>query len=135
MANDAPPSPLLWATRGRSWGFRFLLDGGLKDPLGTYERAFAGFLDEREFFRADGAIAALRFPDPLGRRDESGRTIPHEFVALAPLATTLDSLDSGLDTLWPLVADVYERFWNSKHPPSVVDVQLALSRSLPNGPR
>ena len=29
---------LIWATRGRSWGFRFLLKGGLSDPLMAYER-------------------------------------------------------------------------------------------------
>ena len=33
---------LIWATRGRTWGFRFLRDGGLEDPLDTYEEAFAG---------------------------------------------------------------------------------------------
>ena len=24
---------LIWATRGRTWGFRFLLNGGFADPL------------------------------------------------------------------------------------------------------
>ena len=32
---------LIWATRGRSWGFRFLLNAGLPDPLADYERSFA----------------------------------------------------------------------------------------------
>ena len=31
----------IWATRGRTWGFRFLRTGGLQDPLGTYEAIFS----------------------------------------------------------------------------------------------
>src|SRR5690606_6305373 len=40
------PENLVWATRGRSWGFRFLLNGGLSDPLPTYERIFAHSANE-----------------------------------------------------------------------------------------
>ncbi|MCW5951065.1 MAG: hypothetical protein KIT69_02240 [Propionibacteriaceae bacterium] len=59
---------LIWATRGRSWGFRFLLDGGFADPLPTYEQAFAGLEDDRAVCRKAGGRLALRFPDPLGRK-------------------------------------------------------------------
>ena len=31
----------IWATRGRTWGFRFLRRGGLEDPLGVYEATFS----------------------------------------------------------------------------------------------
>lgn len=41
MTAASPDVPgLIWLTRGRSWGFRFLLDGGLPDPLPEYERVF-----------------------------------------------------------------------------------------------
>ena len=32
---------LIWATRGRTWGFRFLRDGGFPDPLPVYDLAFS----------------------------------------------------------------------------------------------
>ena len=38
--NATYPDSVIWATRGRTWGFRFLLDAGLSDPLADYERAF-----------------------------------------------------------------------------------------------
>jgi hypothetical protein len=53
---------LIWATRGRSWGFRFLLDGGLADPLGAYEAAFSGLNDDPELWRRSVGRVPLRFP-------------------------------------------------------------------------
>ena len=77
----APQEPsIIWATRGRNWGFRFLLKGGLADPLPAYERAFDQLKDVPSFWRRDRTRAALRFPDPEGRTDAAGRVIPHEFV-------------------------------------------------------
>ena len=35
----------IWATRGRTWGFRFLRTAGRVDPLKLYEAAFRGDLD------------------------------------------------------------------------------------------
>ena len=74
---------LLWATRGRAWGFRFLpVDGtgAAADPLPLYERAFSGHEDEDEgCWRTDGLLA-VRLRDPEGRADEAGRVIPHELV-------------------------------------------------------
>ena len=46
MTSENLRAGLIWATRGRTWGFRFLLDGGQADPLTTYERAFARLPDE-----------------------------------------------------------------------------------------
>lgn len=109
----------LWATRGRTWGFRFLRDGGLSDPLPVYDRAFANASDEVSLWQRparSGEPGALRFPDPLGRCDRSGRVIPHEFVVLAPLTGTIDSLDSGVSVLWPQVADEFARVWDVPHP-------------------
>lgn len=112
------PRDLVWATRGRTWGFRFLLDGGLPDPLLTYERSFAGLEDEPAVWRRRGASVALRFSDPLGRKDAAGRVIPHEFVVSGALADEIDSVDDGVQRIWPLVAGTYASVWDAEDPPS-----------------
>jgi hypothetical protein len=115
---------LLWATRGRFWGFRFLLKGGLSDPLLTYERSFAGDDDKPATWRRAAGKVALRFPDPLGRRDASGRIIPHEFVVFGDLADEIESVEDGLQRVWPLVAEAYAGVWDTERPPSVADLRL-----------
>jgi hypothetical protein len=109
---------LVWATRGRDWGFRFLRDGGLADPLPLYETAFAGIEDEPEACRRDGATVALRFSDPLERRDAFGRVIPHEFVATGPSAEGIDSTEDGRRLVWPLVAEQFAEIWELPMPPT-----------------
>jgi len=111
---------LIWATRGRTWGFRFLLDGGFEDPLPEYDTAFSGVEDAPEVCRRVGERVALRFPDPLGRKDTAGRVIPHEFVVSGPLADEIDSVEDGLRLVWhqPRVADEFARIWESPAPPS-----------------
>ena len=118
------PERLIWATRGRSWGFRFLLKGGLSDPLLAYERSFAGHDDKPATWRRATGTVALRFPDPLGRRDASGRVIPHEFVVFGDLVDEIESVEDGLTHVWPLVAEAYSRVWDAKRPPSAADLRL-----------
>lgn len=108
---------LIWATRGRMWGFRFLNDGGFPDPLLEYDKAFSGVEGEREVCRQVGEIVALRFPDPSGRQDRAGRTIQHDFVVFPPLAIGVGSVAEGIRNVWPLVADKYEKLWNMPKPP------------------
>ena len=111
---------LIWATRGRSWGFRFLLTAGFEDPLPEYDAAFAGAGDGPEICHRAGARLALRFPDPLGRKDRAGRVIPHEFVVSGSLAEGIESVEDGLRVIWsrPGVADEFARIWESPAPPS-----------------
>lgn len=113
---------LIWATRGRNWGFRFLLNAGLPDPLAEYERCFADLGDEPRAWRRVAGRVALRFPDPLGRRDAAGRVIPHEFVLLGGWADDIDSVGDGLQHVWPLVADAYARVWDAEVPPPGPDI-------------
>lgn len=113
---------LIWATRGRSWGFRFLLDGGQPDPLPLYDLAFAGTEGEPTVCRRVGTHVALRFPDPLGRRDEAGRVIPHDIVVIPPLADEVRTLGDAQQLIWPRLADVFTRVWDLPQPPSAVDV-------------
>ena len=116
-SQQARPPHLIWATRGRTWGFRFLLDAGLDDPLPTYERAFAGLSDQSVAWHRSGAAAALRIQDPEGRRDASGRVIPHEFVVLGTLPEPCESAEHARQLVWPLVERAYARVWDSDAAP------------------
>lgn len=104
---------LIWATRGRTWGFRFLRDGGFTDPLPEYDAAFAGVKTGPSAYRRVGATVAVRFPDPSGRKDSAGRVIPHELVVFPPLSNQVDTVGDALDKVWPLVAAEYETAWDS----------------------
>ena len=116
---------LIWATRGRTWGFRFLLKGGLADPLPTYDRAFASFHDADQGMHASSSALAVRFDDPLARADRSGRVIRHDFVLLAPYPRHLKTIDDARSTTWPLVADAYARIWDTAKPPLLTEQDLA----------
>jgi len=117
---------VIWATRGRSWGFRFLLDGGMADPLQAYEEAFAGTEGQSEVCKRVGSHVALRFPDPLDRRDQAGRTIPHDIVVLPPLAADVDTVADGLRLVWPALAGAFAKLWTLSHPPAARDVTFAM---------
>lgn len=117
---------LIWASRGRSWGFRFLLDAGLSDPLAEYERAFANLGEEPAAWHRAAGKVALRFPDPNGRRDAAGRVIPHDFVVAGHLASEIESVDDGQRRVWPLVADVYGQIWDADGAPSATDLRLMI---------
>jgi hypothetical protein len=120
----APPAGLIWATRGRSWGFRFLLDAGLPDPLPDYERAFADLDEGPTAWRREAGCVALRIPDPLGRRDTAGRVIPHEFVIFGVLADSVESVGDGVRVVWPLVAAAYAGVWNADDPPAASELRF-----------
>lgn len=109
---------LIWASRGRTWGFRFLLDGGFDDPLTEYERVFAGHEDEPALYLRVGDRVALRFLDPEGRADASGRAIPHEFVVMGELADQIVSVDGGEHLVWPMVEGHFAAIWDAGAPPS-----------------
>lgn len=123
-ADEVSRSRLIWATRGRNWGFRFLLDAGLRDPLPEYERAFGGLPDELSGWRRTGHVVAVRFPDPQGRRDAAGRVIPHEFVVFGDGADIVNSVHDGEQHLWPLVGQSFERVWDADTTPSVADLRF-----------
>ncbi len=108
----------IWATRGRTWGFRFLRKGGYEDPLGVYEDAFSKVGDQPEAWRRVADKVALRFPDPDGRRDASGRVIPHDFVLLGHWADGINSLEDGRERMWHEVVDEFEGVWDKTEPPS-----------------
>ena len=118
MRSSDENGQFIWATRGRTWGFRFLRRGGLADPLSVYEETFAQLRDQREGCRRAADRVALRFPDPEGRQDAAGRVIPHDFVLLGSWADGVTSLEAGRQRIWPEVAGYFERVWNTSEPPS-----------------
>ena len=107
----------IWATRGRTWGFRFLRRGGRANPLSEYEAMFLDIGEEPEAWRRVAGKVGLRFPDPDGRRDAAGRVIPHDFVLFGTLAAEVDSLDDGRQRVWPEVADDFDTYWDKADPP------------------
>lgn len=108
---------LIWATRGRDWGFRFLRDGGCEDPLEEYDSVFSVAGSDESLVISVQGYTGLRFPDPLERRDRADRLIPHEFILLGGLGAHLQSVDEGREFVWPLVADEYAAIWLSPTPP------------------
>lgn len=110
---------LIWASRGRSWGFRFLRTAGIPDPLPVYEIAFSGIEDMPQVWRRDGDMVALRLSDPHGRCDQSGRVIPHDFVLFGSLARKVHSIEDGHQEVWPLVADRFAEVWDKAELPTI----------------
>jgi len=92
-----------------------------------YERIFRNTQDEPALLRRDGKNVAVRFPDPLGRRDAAGRVIPHEFIVLGGSAGEFQSYEDALDTIWPLVADAFAEVWDAENPPSLADLDITTS--------
>lgn len=118
------PAGIVWATRGRSWGFRFLLDGGLSNPLAEYERVFGDHKDEPTAWVQTAGRVGLRFPDPESRRDTAGRIIPHEFVIVGPQSDRIRSLEAGIESVWPRVAKAYARVWDADRPPLLAELRF-----------
>ena len=110
----------IWATRGRTWGFRFLEDGGYVDPLSMYEDTFSEIGNQPQDWGRVAGRVALRFPDPEGRQDAAGRVIPHEFVIFRPEADQIDSLDEGFQLIWPKVEARFEDVWDRTEPSSAL---------------
>jgi len=94
------------------------LTGGMADPLVTYEEVFIGTETDQTVCQRVGTRVALRFPDPEGRKDRSGRVIPHDFVLFGHLADQVRSVDDGIRLVWelPEVKNYFARVWDSSNP-------------------
>lgn len=115
------PVSLIHASRGKTIGFSFLQRGGLEDPLKEYMRSgleSADIEQSKKFFSRYGdrnEKIALRFMDPLGRKDQSGRAIPHEALLPESLAKGVNSHEEAVAKVWPLIKDTYEAIYDAKH--------------------
>lgn len=117
MNPQSHPRRIVWATRGRRWGFRFLRDGGETDPLPTYDRFIRELDDSPETWGRFGEVVALRFLDPDGRTDEAGRVIPHEVVVFPPEAAEIASFEDGKRLVWAAIWEEFARVWDLPQPP------------------
>lgn len=106
----------IWATRGKSWGFTFLEKAGRGDPLNEYERMTSHIREAASGCVRVGEAVAVKFRDPEGRRDRSGRPIPHTFVLYEDLARQVGSVEDALRLVWPLVAERYAAVWDLSTP-------------------
>lgn len=103
---------MIWATRGRTWGFRFLRDGGFSDPLIPYEAAFGNHMADSQVWLPGQDSLAVRFPDPLQRTDSAGRVISHDFVIYSPTAEVLTSFETARLRIWGEVSQDYADVWD-----------------------
>lgn len=99
-----------------------MLDGGYPDPLPTYDRVFHGTEGQIPVRREVGTDVGLRFHDPQGRRDQSGRVIPHDIIVPAPLASDIRSVEDGLRLVWPRLAPAFEHVWDQPTPPTTAEL-------------
>lgn len=112
---------VIWATRGRDWGFTFLRRGGTRDPLVLYEKVFSGMGAASTACHRSADTLGVRFPDPLGRRDGAGRIISHEFVLTGADADAIATTNDAVRIIWPRVADEYAQVWDSPRLPVPFD--------------
>lgn len=116
VGQSPEPPRFIWATRGRTWGYRFLRRGGLEDPLSAYEALFADLQDQTEGCRRMAHDVALRFPDPSGRQDAAGRVISHDFVLIGSWADEVNTVEDGRKLVWGLVSDEFDAIWDNEPP-------------------
>ncbi len=93
LTTDWSQDLLLWATRGKSWGFRILWHPDIRgvDWLSVYEEVFSQTDCSPAFFFAELEtqkhgkldLIAARFADPDCSCDDAKRLIPHEVILLA----------------------------------------------------
>ncbi len=101
------PTQILHASRGKNKGFQFYKNGGIPDPLSVYEQAFGKDNGLSEQFKWVGKTIAASFPDPQGRKDFSGRVIPHQIIIPQTMTAGINNLDDVKEKIWPLLQDTY----------------------------
>lgn len=134
-------SELLWATRGKTWGFRVLMAPGewSSTPMLLYQSVFnanrvsmtwseGSILGTWETLGSETcSILAARFTDPdPGAVDEAGRPISHEFIALV---SCRKNMLLGLPYKWYL--DVFKALERSYR--AVYEDPECRSIAAPNG--
>ena len=103
-----PPTKIMHAARGKHKGFKFLKTGGISDPFITYDRLAATSIGE--FTKKDG-YASANILDPLGRKDRSGRVIPHTIILPKSMSADVNSVDDLMKKAWPLLKDDFASFY------------------------
>jgi hypothetical protein len=107
------PTDIIHATRGKNRGFGFLKKGGIPDPLASYERAFGANSGKLDVFEKldDGSIASS-FLDPSGRKDFSGRVIPHQVLIPKSMTEGINSQSDVMSKIWPKLKPAYDAHYD-----------------------
>jgi len=104
------PTSVIHAGRGKTKGFRFFQKGGTPDFFQQYTKVFeaSSLADKPGYFErlADGKVAAT-FHDPLGRKDQAGRVIPHMVLVPKSMSGNLNSADDVVKHIWPTLVKTH----------------------------
>lgn len=115
MANE--PVDILHASRGREKGFMFLRDGGVTNKLQEFDSAGFGDSPSGYFKRygSRGEKVAVTFDDPEGRKDRSGRIIPHNVILPESMTKNVHNAKDAEKVAWPLIQDLFRAMYHT-HP-------------------
>lgn len=102
------PTDIILYARGKNKGFRFMQTGGTPTPLAEFGKGLQDDYDQPYgyFHKYEGKVAAV-LKDPEGRKDKSGRVIPHQIIVPKNMATGIDNIDDVANKIWPKLKDVY----------------------------
>jgi hypothetical protein len=109
------PTDIIHATRARTKGFEFRKKGGLPDAFVEWQKnddgSSLGAAFKRYGDRSEKVVGT--FLDPLGRKDQAGRVIPHTVILPEHLAKGVHNADDLFNKAWPLIKDDFEKFYDS----------------------
>jgi hypothetical protein len=103
------PTDIVFYSRGKNKGLRFMQNGGTPTPLAEFGKGFQGDYDQPMdyFHKYEGKIAVV-LKDPEGRKDHAGRYIPHNLIIPKSMAPGIDNIDDVVEKIWPKLKDIYD---------------------------
>jgi hypothetical protein len=109
------PTDIIHATRGKHRGFGILRHGGINNPVAEMDKAFGGNESAGYFKRYGDHLekVAGSFPDPQGRKDFAGRTIPHVVILPKGMSEGVNNIDDLQKKAWPLIKDTFNALHGS----------------------
>ncbi len=135
---------IIWLTRGKKWGFRFLSTGPLSndEAMVVYDQIFADndavpYAVHGKIYKGSCAkyyYVALRFYDDISKRcDESGRRIIHEIVVVTPFANGIIQIDADVHSFCSGVKEYYDSvFYNEYDEVGMVWPELNVDFNIVN---
>jgi hypothetical protein len=112
---DAEPTGIIFNSRGKNLGHRFLMDGGIGFEGGFSQMVKSGGTESNidDFTRFGDNLEKVRssFLDPEGRTDRAGRAIMHDLVIPAGLSKDINSVEDVKKKIWPMVSEAYDKFY------------------------
>jgi hypothetical protein len=112
---SAEPTDIIHATRSRTKGFQFRAKGGLSDPFMEWSKNDDGSSMGPAFLRYGDRNEKVvgTFLDPLGRKDQAGRVIPHTVILPEHLSKNVHNADDLFNKAWDLIKDDFDKFYDA----------------------